>query len=193
MTSRQPRLIVVGCYPGSGKTSIAGRLAADLRLPRLSSDMIGETVRASRAIAGTGVNAIWLAHDIVFDLCAQFVQSGVSTILDLNMGWAFQWQRLDELRVQHPAPSCSIIILRCPREVCHTRIRMRQPSDSDADAADAAERFEIEPRFFELWQFIEQLDRPDIQSIDAARPFDAVYNDVSLVVTRPATLATEQP
>jgi predicted kinase len=175
-----PRLIVIGGYPGSGKTSVASRLAADLRLPRLSSDAIGDTIRASHAIVDTGVNAIWLAYDIVFDLCAQFIQSGVSTILDLNLGWAFQWQRLDNLRAQYPALSCSIIILRCPRELCHARIRAREPSDS----ADAAERFEIEPRFSELWQFIEQLDRPDIQSVDAARPFEAVYNDVSLALSR---------
>jgi predicted kinase len=175
MTSLQPTLIVVGGYPGSGKTSVARRLAADLRLPRLSSDAIGETIRASPAIMGANLNATWLAYDIVFDLCAAFIQSGVSPILDLNMGWAFQWQRLDELRAQHRGLRCAIIILRCPREVCHARIRERQRDDP---SADIAERFEIEPRFFELWQFIERLDRPDIKSIDAARPFDTVYDSV---------------
>jgi hypothetical protein len=43
---------------------------------------------------------------------------------------------------------------------------------------DTAEPFATEPRFLELWQFLEQLNRADIQSIDAARPFDAVYHDV---------------
>jgi predicted kinase len=175
MTSLQPTLIVVGGYPGSGKTSVARRLAADLQLPRLSSDAIGETIRGSPAIAGANLNAIWLAYDIVFDLCAAFIQSGVSPILDLNMGWAFQWQRLDELRAQQRGLRCSIIILRCPREVCHARICERQRDDPSAVAAG---RFEIEPRFFELWQFIEQLDRSDIKSIDAAQPFDAVYDAV---------------
>jgi predicted kinase len=175
ITSQHPLLIVVGGYPGSGKTSVARQLAADLHLPRLSSDAIGDTIRTSQAIAGNSVNAMWLAYDIVFDLCAAFIQSGVSTILDLNMGWAFQWQRLNDLRTHHPTLRCSIIILRCPRDVCHARIRERHRG---TPTTDPVEQFEVEPRFFALWQFLEQLDHPDIESVDAARAFDTVYHEV---------------
>jgi predicted kinase len=175
MTDQSPMLIVVGGYPGSGKTAVARQLAVDLHFPRLNSDAIGDTIHTSQAIAGTSVNAMWLAYDIVFGLCSAFIQSGVSTILDLNMGWAFQWQRLNELRTHHPTLRCAIIILRCPREMCHARIRERHRG---LPSADPAEQFETEPRFFELWQFIERLDRPDIASVDAARAFEAVYHDV---------------
>jgi predicted kinase len=175
MACSQPTLIVIGGYPGSGKTSIARRLAVDLHLPRLSSDAIAQTIGASPGLQSQNINATWTAYDVAFDLCAEFIQAGVSTILDLNMGWAFQWQRLDELRAQHPVLRCVIIILHCARTVCHARIQQRHGLDA---AGDAAELFATEPRFLELWQFLEQLDRPDIQSIDAARPFDTVYHDV---------------
>jgi predicted kinase len=175
MAYSQPTLIVIGGYPGSGKTSIARRLAVDLQLPRLSSDAIAQTIGASPGLQGQNINATWTAYDVAFDLCAEFIQARVSTILDLNMGWAFQWQRLDELRMQIPVLRCAIMILRCARTVCHARIQQRHGLDAPGDAA---EPFATEPRFLELWQFLEQLNRPDIQSIDAARPFDAVYHDV---------------
>jgi predicted kinase len=175
MLSHPPHLIVVGGYPGSGKTSIARRLATELHTPWLSSDMIGQTITASSGRLSHPINATWMSYDIVFDLCEEFLHAGVSTMLDLNMGWSFQWQRLDELRMHIPHLSYTILLLRCPRTLCHARLVQRNTQVSQAEVIDLAR---LEPRFLEMWQFLEQLNRPDIHSIDAARPLDQVYADV---------------
>ena len=83
---RRPALIVLGGFAGTGKTTLSRRLAVDLGLPRLGTDTIGRTIRRSEAIKGWDINVQWIAHDVLFRLCEEFLRSGVSTILDMNMG-----------------------------------------------------------------------------------------------------------
>jgi predicted kinase len=181
MDYRSPNLIVLGGYPGSGKTSLACRLAAEFHYPRLSSDLIGRTIVQSHGLQSPLSNPTWIAYDVVFDLCAEFLQAGVPTILDINMGWSFQWQRLDELRLCTHNLMYSILILHCPRELCHSRLMQRNKRAPQAEVVDLAQ---LEPRFSEMWQFFEQLNRPDIHIIDAARPLDEVYQDVRHYATQ---------
>jgi len=42
-----PSLIVIGGFPGSGKTTISSKLSYELGVPRLSSDAIGHTIKDS--------------------------------------------------------------------------------------------------------------------------------------------------
>ncbi len=175
MNYERPSLIVVGGYPGSGKSSVARKLATDFRFPRLSSDAINDAIRSSQAVQSCDMNTVSIAYDVAFALCSQFLKSSISTILDLNMGWAFQWQRLDEIRANHPLAKCYIFLLHCPRDVCHARIQQRHATDSTTDAVEV---FQTGERFLKLWNFLDQLDRPDILSINAARSFEAVYHDV---------------
>ncbi len=168
-------LIVLGGPPGAGKTSLSKRLSIELSIPRLSSDSIGRTIRLSQGIQDGAVNATWIAFDVVFNLCAEFLEAGVSTVLDLNMGWAFQWQQLDAIRNHQPGVRWLPIILRCPRERCITRIRHRY--DTEPTTSAPPELYDG-PRFVNVWTFLEQLDRPDVYSVDAARPEDHVYADV---------------
>ncbi len=81
-----PLLIVFGGAPGTGKTTLSRRLAAELRLPRLCADAIGHTIRASKALADPTINTQWIAHDVLFQLSEELLQTGVSAILDLNLG-----------------------------------------------------------------------------------------------------------
>ena len=90
-------LIVIGGFAGTGKTSLSKRLAAEFGIPRLSSDAIGRTISLLQGIQGQSVNATEIAFDVIFDLCAEFLRHGISTILDLNIGWAFQWEHLERL------------------------------------------------------------------------------------------------
>jgi 2-phosphoglycerate kinase len=48
MPTAAPALIVVGGPPGSGKTTVARRLAAELGIPRFGSDMLGRTISGDR-------------------------------------------------------------------------------------------------------------------------------------------------
>jgi AAA domain len=104
---RTPTVIVIGGVPGAGKSSAARRLAADLSLPFLSPDTVGQTLRASRGIrARDAVDAYWIAYDVLFRLCEEFVGAGLSVVLELNLGWAFQWDWLDRLAARQPAYVC---------------------------------------------------------------------------------------
>jgi len=86
----EPLLIAIGGFAGTGKTTVSRRLSRELPIPRLGSDTIGRTVKGSAGIKGGQVDAYWIAHDLLFRLCEEFIQSGVSMILDLTLGWQFQ-------------------------------------------------------------------------------------------------------
>src|SRR4051812_48857307 len=94
---RRPCLIVVGGFAGTGKTTLSRRLSADLRCPRLGADTIGRTISGSEAIKGRDLDTQWIAYDVLFQLCDDFLHSGVSVILDVNMGWPFQWESVDAI------------------------------------------------------------------------------------------------
>jgi adenylate kinase family enzyme len=167
----------LGGFPGAGKTTMAKRLSAAWRIPRLSSDMLGQIIAASNALKQTSVDAYWIAYDVVFGLCTEFLTTGVSTILDINMGWAFQWQQLDALKHQHPDVRWLPILLQCSREICLQRIGHRYADDPAA--ASPPEIYTTTPHILNVWSFLERLNRPDTYVIDAGRPLDEVYADIA--------------
>ena len=175
-------LIVIGGFAGTGKTSHSTRLSAEFGIPRLSSDAIGRSISLSQGIQDQNVNAIAIAYDVVFDLCAEFLRCGVSTVLDLNMGWAFQWEHLDTLRAHQPAVVWVPILLRCPWELCLERIRHRYAAEPASSAA--MEVYMTKPQFLKVWNFLEQLDRPDIHIVDAARSEEEVYASIKQYLTQ---------
>jgi predicted kinase len=76
-------VIVIGGVPGAGKSTVARRLAADLSLPFLSPDTVGQTLQASRGIrVRDAVDASWIAYDVLFRLCEEFVGAGLSVVLE---------------------------------------------------------------------------------------------------------------
>jgi adenylate kinase family enzyme len=176
-----PALIAFGGFPGAGKTTQAKRLAFDLGIPRLSADALGRIVGASQVLHGLDVNAQWIAYDVVFGLSAEFLQSGVSVVLDLNLGHAFQWQKLDALRQSDPAPIWVPIVLQCPRDVCMERIGKRYAANPDMYAPPDV--YMTVPHIVGVWTFLEQFDRSDIYVVNAARPDDEIYADIQQHIT----------
>jgi uncharacterized protein len=168
-----PALIVVGGFAGSGKTALSRRLAAELGLPRLGSDTIGHAVRDSEGIADG--NAYWIAYDVLFGLCEEYAASGVSAILDLTMGWAFQWQHVDAIVRRHPQVLFLPVLLRCPRETCLERIRQRY--EADPERYDPPEVYQT-GKNLGIWRYLERLHRPEVHWVDADRPQDQVYASV---------------
>jgi len=98
-------------------------------------------------------------------------------VLDLNLGWSFQWQRLDALRQQHPQSQVMAVVLRCPRPTCLTRLGQRYAADPAGNAPPS--HFATDPRILEVVAFLERLHRPDAIELDADQTIDAVYADLT--------------
>jgi hypothetical protein len=64
----------------------------------------------SDGFPGSTSDAWGTAYDVVFGLCEDFVLHRISVVLDIGLGWQFQWQRLAPFAVaiQRPigGPSC---------------------------------------------------------------------------------------
>jgi predicted kinase len=169
-------LIIIGGFAGTGKTAITKRLSAELRWPRLGSDTIGRTIKSSEGMPSHEGNAYWIAYDLLFRLCAEFLQAGISTILDLTMGWEFQWQRIEQILGDCPPTRFFPVLLTCSQETVMRRIRQRH--QDKPNYYDPPETYQSEPKILKVQAFLAQLERPDLYRIDADRPFDAVYRDI---------------
>jgi predicted kinase len=169
-------LVVFGGFAGTGKTTISRRLSSELCLPCLSSDSLRRVIGASSGINGGESNAGWIAYDVLFHLCEEFLDRGVSTIIDTNLGHAFQWHWLDGLRERRPAVAVLPILLHCPLEVCLARIQVRYESDPLQHAP--SDLFTTDANIVSIWDYLTHLDRPDLHWIDATRPLSEVYDEV---------------
>jgi predicted kinase len=167
---------VIGGFAGTGKSTVARRLSAELGIPRLGSDDLGWTIKASAGLGTEGANPFWVAYDVLFALCEQFVSAGVSTIVETSMGWQFQWDQIDSIVGRHPAVRLLPFVLRCPLGVSLARIQERHRAAQGR--YDAPEAYATEPNHVAIREFLDRLDRPNVTFVDAARPPDEVYQDV---------------
>lgn len=171
----QSVLVIIGGFAGTGKSAISRRLSAELHIPRLGSDTIGRTIKRSEGFKDG--NAYWIAYDVLFALCEAFVQSGTPVILDMTMGWAFQWQKVDDILERHHQTRFLPIVLRCPLETCCERVRQRYADNPEY--YDPPEIYTTEPKNRAIWEYLSQLNRPsEVHFVDADRPFEEVYVEV---------------
>ena len=176
-----PALVVVGGFAGTGKTAVSRRLSAEFLIPRLGSDTLGRTIKNSAGIKTGEVNAYWIAYDLLFCLCEEFIQFGVSVILDLTMGWEFQWQHIDDIVGQYPQTLFLPVVLRCSYEQCIERTRQRYVANPEY--YDPPEVYETEAKNLKVWEYLKRLSRPDIHFVDAGRGFDKVYEEIRQYVS----------
>lgn len=157
-----------------GKSTLADRLAKELRAPRLCSDVLGGSIDASLGPAIARSEAFRAGYDLLFRLCDQFLDDDCSVVVDCNMGWEFQWQRLDQIREKHPGVTWAPVILRCPLEVCRERLRLRHLADPDRHPS-VKQFFDSNPQLGALWAYLEGLDRPDCVYVDASPCLSVTY------------------
>ena len=175
-----PSLIVIGGFPGSGKTTISSKLSYELGIPRLSSDVIGHTIKDSVDVIESGVDAFRIAYDVLFALCGQFVANRASVVLDLTLGWEFHWKELDKIVNQNPQVLFLPIILQCSYEQCIDRIDERRKTTSRYEAPDF---YTTEQKVLDMWGYLRNLKRAEVSYVDADKDENQVYKAVMQCVT----------
>lgn len=77
---RRPLLVIVSGAPGSGKTTIAGRIAAEMRLPHLNRDLIRDGLWMTDGDdASVTTDRAWVVWMSAVQLC---LREGVSMVID---------------------------------------------------------------------------------------------------------------
>ena len=174
-------LIAIGGFPGAGKTTICRRLSSELNLPCLSSDTIGRTIEDSSGIKSGRIDAYRVAYDVLFRLCEEFIRTSASVILDLTLGWDFQWRKLDGILERYPQTQFLPVVLQCSHELCLERLEARHRAMPETYAAPAYYRNEQKVR--DIWKYLQDLDRPKLQYVDASGSEDQTYQKVKQYVT----------
>ncbi|GAB3911695.1 hypothetical protein GCM10011575_28870 [Microlunatus endophyticus] len=165
-------LLALGGFPGTGKSTVAGLLANDLRIPLLASDLMGNTIKA--VLAGHAPAAVpssvafRAGYATLFALAEEFLSHGSSVIVDINLGWRFQWEALDAIQGRHSAVRLLPFILECSRQTSVTRLEQRHLGDPQR--YPPAEEFMNQPQLEAVDQLLRDVDRPDVHRIDADRP-----------------------
>ena len=175
------RLVLVGGLPGSGKTTIAGRLADELGAVLLSSDRVRKELagfdptRHTPAPYRSGIYSPEHTERTYAELlrrAGELLARGEPVVLDAS--WSAAAER--DLAGKLAARTCSTLVaLRCtaPAAVTDGRLRTRAGSLSDADPAIAhAMAADEEP-----WTEARDLDTsgtPDAAVTDALRIVGAV-------------------
>ena len=174
-------LIAIGGFPGAGKTTICRRLSKEFKLPCLSSDTIGRAIERSAGIKGGEIHTYRVAYDVLFRLCEAFIESRVSVVLDMSLGWEFQWRQLDGIMERNQQTLFLPVILRCSHAECMERLGARHRAMPEAYAAP--EYFRDEQKVREIWRYLQDLNRPEVRYVDASGDEDQVYKQVKQYVT----------
>ncbi len=107
--------------------------------------------------------------------------NGISIILDINLGWEFQWNATD--RIAHRQSAQLIpIVLQASRKVCMSRIRKRHDTEKDPSLYAEPEEYERNGKIERVRTFIEKLDRSDIEYVNAETSPETVFQAVVNVI-----------
>ncbi len=173
-------LIAISGFPGAGKTTICGRLSLEFNLPCLSSDTIGRAIEKSAGIKAGRIDAYRVAYDVLFRLCEEFIESRVSVVLDISLGWEFHWRQLDGILERHPQTIFLPVILHCSHAQCIQRLEARHRAMPGVYAAP--EYYRDDQKVREIWKYLQDLNRPEARFVDASGDEDHVVEKVKQYV-----------
>lgn len=183
--TERPRIIAIGGFPGSGKTTVCDALATELGLPLLGSDLVGTTIKDVLdehhldPIASSV--AFRAGYEVLFALAEETVAHRCSVVIDASLGWSFQWDALAVIVARHPRVGLRPIILDCSEQTCTRRLQARH--HREPLRYPSASEFLRQPQLAGVRALLEVLDRPDVVRIDAEQPAARVYDQVCKCVT----------
>ncbi len=143
---------------------------------------MGRAIKESKGCLIGESETGWIAYDLLFNLAEEQIGRKISVILDINLGWRFQWKKLDTIVEKNAGMNFLPILLEADRSTCMERIRERYSSDSTS--YDPPALYKNNEKIEKVREFIEALDRPDIHRIDANLDFETVYEFVLELVKR---------
>lgn len=174
------QLVVIGGFPGTGKSTVAGLLADELRAPVLASDLMGNTIKAvlaDHAPARVPSSVAFRAgYATLFALAEEFASHGSSAIIDITLGWRFQWDALDAIQARHRDVGVLAFILECSRDTSLSRLQQRHLHDPER--YPPASGFIRQPQLAGVEQLLGDVYRPNVYRVDAERPVAAVLQDI---------------
>lgn len=181
------RLVLVGGGPGTGKTTLAGRLSGELRWPVLGSDELRKdlTGHAHTDRLSTGLDEGIYTPEItertyrtLLEQAEVLLTGGESVVLDAS--WSRRAHR-EEARALAERAGATLVELECavPAELARRRISHRLAQQ--ADASDATPDL-VDPAFSrrEPWPeavVIDTAGAPDLALAEALRPITASVAD----------------
>ena len=166
---RNPALIVIGGFAGVGKTTVATKLSGKYNYPIFSSDVINDALRP--ALQKTFREVSPIAYKVMWHVARKQLAAGVTIIVDTHMSTAKVWDDLDALKRDMPNVQVLPIILQATLETHRTRIEERGRTNKEHLNLGGDN---LEDVLFK-YEFIEQLNRPDLIRVDANKNPEVVY------------------
>ncbi|MBI4032645.1 ATP-binding protein [Candidatus Berkelbacteria bacterium] len=163
------RLIILGGFAGTGKTTIARKISAEFNIPLLSSD---DFIAGLQGPLGKDFHSTApIAYDVLFHILYRHLSNGVTAILDANMCHQRTWDEVDKLLKKVPDTVCISIVLDAPLEVIKERVDFRGKNDPEHVNLGGDSLEDV----LHKYDFIRAFDRPGLIRIDSNQRTDAVY------------------
>lgn len=115
-----PVIATVGGLPGAGKSTVSRQAASELSLPLVASDTLGRAaVRGAGATSArvSSSDCFRIGYDVLFAIVDEYASVGLDVLVEMSMGWQFQWDRLNEIADKRRASSV-VLFLDASVETC---------------------------------------------------------------------------